>query len=491
MKLDLLYEIDVPKPWAKPHPYGQREAEQRAYREAIEQIKLADTLGFNCTWHVEHHFREGRSHSPAPEVIIGALSQCTENLRLGFGVTLMPHAFTPPMRVAEKVATADILSNGRVEWGTGRSTPMEQTAFHVPRDESRDQWEEAIRAVVQMWEDEYFEFHGKYLDFPRRMVTPKPVQDPHPPCWMAATSDGSAAVAGQARARVAVVLDPPAPRPDGAAHRAVPRGGREPRPDHARHHEQGGGVHARALRRHDGAVRSERHLGLGVVVVQEPRRVHARVGVPEHSRKSERDKIFPLLKRQIEGNFEAQEFSDADMIIVGDPEHCLQKMLHYADLGVDQLICYVQFGHLEHETIMRTIELLGTRGHPRARAARRRRRRLGERRHDPNRRHPRPRLSGVAAPRRQALRRARCRAGDRAAGVAHARVGRRAARRGRRRSRPRVRHRRRGRRRSASPATRSIVRTSSCSSPTPPRSSAVSTASSTSSGWRATPTSPR
>src|SRR3954471_4649009 len=196
MKLDLLYEVDVPKPWAKPHPYGQREHEQRAYKEAIEQIKAADRRGVDTTWHVEHLFREGRSHSPAPEVLIGALSQCTENLRLGFGVTLMPHAFTPPMRVAEKVATADILSGGRVEWGTGRSTPMEQTAFGVDREHSRDQWQEAIDAIVKMWEDEYFEYHGKYLDFPRRMVTPKPVQDPHPPCWMAATSDGSAAVAG-------------------------------------------------------------------------------------------------------------------------------------------------------------------------------------------------------------------------------------------------------------------------------------------------------
>src|SRR5205823_10996722 len=101
------------------------------------------------------------------------------------------------MRVAEKVATADILSGGRVEWGTGRSTPMEQTAFGVDREHSRDQWEEAIEAVVGMWESEYFEFHGKYLDFPRRMVTPKPVQDPHPPCWMAATSEGSSAVAGK------------------------------------------------------------------------------------------------------------------------------------------------------------------------------------------------------------------------------------------------------------------------------------------------------
>ena len=64
LKLDLLYEIDVPKPWPGPHPYGQRKAEQEAYAEALEQIKLADKLGFHTTWHVEHHFREGRSHSP-------------------------------------------------------------------------------------------------------------------------------------------------------------------------------------------------------------------------------------------------------------------------------------------------------------------------------------------------------------------------------------------------------------------------------------------
>src|ERR1700677_88363 len=120
VKLDLLYEIDVPRPWgSKSHPYAQREHEQRAYRETLEQIKLADRMGFHTSWHVEHHFREGRSHSPAPEVLIGALSQVTEQIRLGFGVTLTPHPFTPPMRVAEKVATTDILSKGRVGGGTG------------------------------------------------------------------------------------------------------------------------------------------------------------------------------------------------------------------------------------------------------------------------------------------------------------------------------------------------------------------------------------
>src|SRR6266850_1995474 len=140
MKLDLLYEIDAPRPWdAGKH-------------------------------------RDGRSHCPAPEVVLGALTQATENLRLGFGVTLLPYGFTHPARVAEKVATADILSGGRVEWGTGRSTPMEQASFHVDRTQSRAEWEEAIRAITAMWREEYFEWDSPTLQFPRRMVTPKPVQ---------------------------------------------------------------------------------------------------------------------------------------------------------------------------------------------------------------------------------------------------------------------------------------------------------------------------
>ena len=144
-------------------------------------MKLADKLGFNIAWFVEHHFREGRSHCPAPEVVIGALTQATENIRLGFGVTLLPYGFTHPARVAEKVATADILSQGRVEWGTGRSTPMEQTAFHVDREASRAEWAEAIEIICAMWREEYFEWDSPTFQFPRRLITPKPFQDPHPP----------------------------------------------------------------------------------------------------------------------------------------------------------------------------------------------------------------------------------------------------------------------------------------------------------------------
>ena len=174
VKLDLLYEIQPKvRPWDLPHPYGQRKAEQEAYDEAIAQIQLADRLGFNTAWVVEHHFRDSRSACPSSEVVLGGLALSTNQIRLGFGVTLMPFGFIHPARVAEKVATVDILSHGRVEWGTGRSTPMEQVAFGVPIDDrSREQWKEAIEIVVGMWAEEKYSYSSPNFEFPLRMQTP-------------------------------------------------------------------------------------------------------------------------------------------------------------------------------------------------------------------------------------------------------------------------------------------------------------------------------
>jgi alkanesulfonate monooxygenase SsuD/methylene tetrahydromethanopterin reductase-like flavin-dependent oxidoreductase (luciferase family) len=359
MKLDLLYEVDVPKPWPGEHPYGQRAAEQKAYAEAIEQIRLADQLGFHCSWHVEHHFREGRSHSPAPEVLIGALSQATEQIRLGFGVTLMPHGFTAPVRVAEKVATADVLSGGRIEWGTGRSTPMEQTAFGVDRDLSRDQWREAIEAVVEAWESEYFEFHGRHWDFPRRMVTPKPVQDPHPPCWMAATSDGSAEVAGSlGLGLLSFSILQPIERM--AQHIAQYRAGAARAEPLTRVTTNKVAAYTLVHCADSMAQADANGIWDSVWWWYKNLAEFTREWELPHLSQDEQDAVFPLLKRQLEGDFDAREFDEADMIIVGDPERCLEKMLRYEELGVDQLICYVQFGQLEHEAVLRTIELLGT-----------------------------------------------------------------------------------------------------------------------------------
>ncbi len=358
VKLDLLYEVDVPKPWGQSHPYGQREHEQRAYRDAVEQIKLADSFGFNTIWAVEHHFREGRSHCPAPEVLLGHLSGTTENLRLGFGVTLTPFAFTPPQRIAEKVATVDILSGGRVEWGTGRSTPMEQTAFGVDRDLSRQDWREAIEIVCGMWRDEYFEYHSDRFDFPRRMVTPKPVQDPHPPCWMAATSDGSAEVAGSNGLGL-LSFSIMQPLEKMAAHIAAYRKAAKnvtPLTDVVTNK-----VAAYTLVHCAESTTKAEENGIWQSVgwwYQHLAQFTLEWELP-HLSPEEQASTFPLLKPLMEGNIPIQHFHEADMIVVGDADRCFEKMKHYADLGVDQLICYVQFGYLPHESVMRTIEILG------------------------------------------------------------------------------------------------------------------------------------
>jgi alkanesulfonate monooxygenase SsuD/methylene tetrahydromethanopterin reductase-like flavin-dependent oxidoreductase (luciferase family) len=361
MKLDLLYEIDAPRPWGdKPHPYAQREREQRAYREMLQQVRLADEVGFNIAWFVEHHFREGRSHCPAPEVVLGALTQITQNIRLGFGVTLLPFNFTHPARVAEKVATADILSNGRVEWGTGRSTPMEQTAFHVDREKSRDEWEEAIRIICKMWSEEYFEWDSPTFEMQKRMVTPKPFQDPHPPCWMAAVTEGSSTVAGlnQLGMLSFAIMQPLEKMAAQIKAYRTAWNSPEAKPITSVANNR---VAAYTLVHCADSMAQAEANGIWESVgwwYKNIAEFTLQWELP-HVTQAERDLIFPNLEPLFKGDIPIDYFHQADMIVVGDPEQCFEKMKHYADLGVDELICYVQFGYHSGESTLRTIELLG------------------------------------------------------------------------------------------------------------------------------------
>ena len=114
MKFAMFYEIPVAKPW------GPR-SEYDAYQHTIEQAKLGDRMGFHSFWTVEHHFLDEYSHCSNPEVLYGHLSAVTKNLRLGYGVRLLPKPYNHPIRTAESVATLDLVSGGRVEFGTGIS----------------------------------------------------------------------------------------------------------------------------------------------------------------------------------------------------------------------------------------------------------------------------------------------------------------------------------------------------------------------------------
>lgn len=180
MRFGIFYEHQLPRPW-------DPEAEHRLLTQALEQVELADQLGFDYLWEVEHHFLEEYSHSSAPEVFLAAASQRTDRIRLGHGIVQLPVGFNHPARVAERIATLDLVSNGRVEFGTGESTSeMELKGFGVERATKRAQWEEALDVVTRLFVEEPFAgYEGQFVHMPPRNVVPKPLQRPHPPLWVA------------------------------------------------------------------------------------------------------------------------------------------------------------------------------------------------------------------------------------------------------------------------------------------------------------------
>src|SRR5919109_3150822 len=190
MKFGIFYELQLPRPWV---PGG----ELTLYQNALDQLELADRLGYDFAWEVEHHFLVEYSHSPAPEVFLSAASQRTKRIKIGHGVVLLPFPYNHPIRVAERIAVLDLLSNGRVNFGTGRSaTDIELGGFGIPPEETRARWEEALRMIPQMWLNETFSWEGKYFKIPPRQVIPKPRQKPHPPIWQACSSAESHEIAG-------------------------------------------------------------------------------------------------------------------------------------------------------------------------------------------------------------------------------------------------------------------------------------------------------
>ncbi|MGH2730372.1 MAG: LLM class flavin-dependent oxidoreductase, partial [Actinomycetota bacterium] len=192
MRFGLFYEHQLPRPWAEG-------AEGDLLRNALDQIELADKAGFDCVWEVEHHFLEEYSHSSAPEVFLAAASQRTSRIRLGHGIVQLPPSFNHPARVAERIATLDLLSDGRVDFGTGESSSqMELGGFGIPRAQKRAQWAEALDVITRMMVEEPFAGHeGEFVSFPVRNVVPKPQQKPHPPLWVACSRRETILLAGR------------------------------------------------------------------------------------------------------------------------------------------------------------------------------------------------------------------------------------------------------------------------------------------------------
>jgi alkanesulfonate monooxygenase SsuD/methylene tetrahydromethanopterin reductase-like flavin-dependent oxidoreductase (luciferase family) len=190
LRFSLIYEAQTANP--------TREGDHQVFREVVEQALLAEEMGFDVIWAVEHTALTQYAHMSAPETFLAYLAGATTRIRLGHGVICLPPKMNHPVKVAERCATLDILSGGRLEVGFGKGgTQQEAGTFGYDKADLPPMIEEAMRLVPRLWVEDLVEHHGRFIDLPPRPIHPKPLQDPHPALYMACTHEDSLLDAGR------------------------------------------------------------------------------------------------------------------------------------------------------------------------------------------------------------------------------------------------------------------------------------------------------
>jgi len=360
MKFALFYEIPVARPWTP----GK---EHRAYKDVIEQCVFGEEMGWHSMWTVEHHFLEEFSHCSNPEVLYGAVAARTSELRIGYGVRLTPRPYNHPVRTAESVAVLDLISDGRVEFGTGRSaTRLELEGFGIDPRNTRKMLGEAIDHIVGCWTNDEYSFDGEFWSMPPRRVLPKPLQDPHPPIWSATTSiDGHHEVGkmGVGLLSFAVGVPPEDLIPRVEAYRKGQSECSQPK----------------------GAFRNERVATFTMAhcadsnerafaeaeesMVWYPRHGSKIIGeTADYIRSLEHEDLgtyhyaAEAAELQKSGALDQLDFNyirDSAAAMVGDPDRCLEIAKRYEAAGCDLLFCLLNPYDMKHEDVMHSIELIG------------------------------------------------------------------------------------------------------------------------------------
>ena len=353
MKFGLMSQLQVPKPWA-------RDTERTVYGQNLEHVAAAEEAGFSYFWLTEQHFFAEIGHSSCPEMFLAALSQRTRKIRLGFAVILMP--CHNPFMVAERVATLDVLSNGRCEFGAGRGTAayvVEGLGFNADADHARAVGREALEAVVQMLEQEHFPGYKRaYFDLPPRQVVPRPIQHPHPPLWYAASNLETFERAGAAGVGVLGVTryTHAEVKPHVEAYRAAIKAA-----DPAR-------IVGRFVNNHVGV--------FAIGCVHDDDRIGRDVGCAaarfyygdndaelNHVRFGSSEGVARIRARM--SGYTNDELLASGMAVGGDANSVCRQVERWAATGIDQLIFMFQIGHTTHEQIMRSIEIVGEKIIPR------------------------------------------------------------------------------------------------------------------------------
>jgi alkanesulfonate monooxygenase SsuD/methylene tetrahydromethanopterin reductase-like flavin-dependent oxidoreductase (luciferase family) len=366
VRFGIFYEHQLPRPWTE-------DSERQLIQDALDQVELADRLGIDYVWEVEHHFLEEYSHSSAPEVFLAAASQRTTNIRLGHGIIQTAPQYNHPARTAERVAMLDLVSNGRVEFGSGESSSeAELGGFAIEYAEKRAAWLEGLDVAVRCMTETPFTGHeGTYCSMPPRNVVPKPVQKPHPPLWVACSRRDTILLAAEKGigALTFAFIDPEEAEQwigdyeRTMAERCVPVGQAvNPNvacvtpmmchPDEATAIErglEGGNFFGYSLAHF--YVFGE-HIPAQTDVWQEFQEKRGQLGYsPEAAIAARQETLGAKAAAGDESGLRGA---------VGTPDQIREFLRRYEEAGVDQVIFVMQAGRNRHEDIMESLELLAT-----------------------------------------------------------------------------------------------------------------------------------
>jgi alkanesulfonate monooxygenase SsuD/methylene tetrahydromethanopterin reductase-like flavin-dependent oxidoreductase (luciferase family) len=348
----LFYEIPVVAPW-------HRLSERDAYHQVIEQAVRGEEVGFTHFWTVEHHFLSEYSHCSAPEVLYGAVAARTRTLRIGHAVRLLPFPYNHPVRIAETAAALDLISDGRLEFGTGRSSTRDELeGFGIEPHETRPMWEEALRFVIGAWTNDVFSWEGQFFKLPPRRVVPKPLQQPHPPVWVASTNPESHEIAGRlGLGLLSFTIGVP---PDELAGRIrLYRAALEDAQPISKF------VNARAgtfTMVHCAETNAEARANAEESILWYFRRaieLISSVAAWQHGKPLGTYEYTRMLRDLNLDDVSFDLLDSMDAIIVGDPARCIQKARRYKEAGCDQLLCLMQPYKIAPGKVMRSIELFG------------------------------------------------------------------------------------------------------------------------------------
>jgi len=345
VKFGLFFQHAVLKPW-------DAHSEQRVLEQAVEQVVLADELGFDQAWQVEHHFLEEYSHGSAPEVFLAFCAAKTSRIRLGHGIALTLPPINHPARVAERAATVDILSGGRLEFGTGRAaTWTELGGFVCDPDETREMWDESVRAIAKMWTSDEFGYEGKYFSMPPRNVLPKPLQKPHPPLWVAVQSPETATLAGRlGLGMLGVSLGDP--RDFGELVNDYRRAIRDPEPIGLSINEQVNGVAFMHCGEDDAEARALGSMAASQFRDRAAHLVSVANVFPTPAYRSQ-SVAAPLRERPGDVAGPVNEGTP-----IGDPETCIRALKRWEAAGVDRMLFLVNTGEtIRHALVLDSLRL--------------------------------------------------------------------------------------------------------------------------------------